>query len=165
MGLAFSSANELFVTGHFSGGISRFLFDTNGNAYSNGFVSTPQLGGVAIFDNVILVSIDVKPGSAMNSINPRSNGRIAVAILTTDAFDASTVDPSTVRFGATGTEAVPVHAAREDTDGDGRLDLILQFGTGQTGIRCGAGSALLKGKSFDGPFIKGSDLIRTVGCR
>jgi hypothetical protein len=165
LGIAFSSAGELFVTGHFSGGISRFLFDANGNAYSNGFVSTSTLGGVAIFDNVILVSIDIKPGSAVNSVNPRSNGRIVVAILTTDTFDASTVDTSTVHFGATGTEATPVHAAREDVDGDARLDLILHFDTGQTGIRCGASSAPLTGKSFGGQFIRGSDLIRTVGCK
>jgi len=165
IGLAFSSAGELFVTDHFSGGISRFLFDANGNAYPNGFVRTPMLGGVAIFDYVVRVSIDIKPGSAVNSINPRSNGRIAVAILTTDAFDASTVDTSTVHFGATGTEAAPVQVAREDADGDGRLDLILHLDTKRTGIRCGASSASLTGKSFGGQFIKGSDLIRTVGCK
>jgi hypothetical protein len=165
LGLAFSSAGELFVTDHFSGGISRFLFDASGNAYSNGFVRTQNLGGVAIFDYVVRVSIDIKPGSAVNSVNPRSNGRIAVAVLTTDAFDAFTVDTSTVHFGATGTEAAPVHAAREDVDGDGRLDLILHFDTKQTGIRCGASSASLTGKSFAGQFIKGSDLIRTVGCK
>ena len=165
LGLAFSSAGELFVTDHFSGGISRFLFDASGNAYSNGFVSTPRLGGVAIFDYVVRVSIDIKPGSAVNSINPRSNGRIAVAILTTDAFDALTVDTSTVHFGATGREAAPVHAAREDADRDGRMDLILQFDTERTGIQCGATSASLTGKSFGGQFIKGTDLIRTVGCK
>ncbi len=50
---------------------------------------------------------------------------IPVAILTTGTFDASTVNPATVRFGATGTEAAAVHSALEDVDGDGDLDMIL----------------------------------------
>jgi hypothetical protein len=41
------------------------------------------------------VSIDIKPGSAPNSINPRSRGVIPVAILTTDTFDALDIDPKT----------------------------------------------------------------------
>jgi hypothetical protein len=47
-GVAFSSAGELFVTGHWTGGISRFLFDVNGDAVPNGFTATDHLGGVAI---------------------------------------------------------------------------------------------------------------------
>jgi hypothetical protein len=46
LGVAFSSAGELFVTNQ---GISRFLFDASGNAIPNGFIVTPPLGGVAIF--------------------------------------------------------------------------------------------------------------------
>jgi 2-keto-4-pentenoate hydratase len=65
------------------------------------------------------VSIDIKPGSFPNSINPKSKGKTPVAILTTDSFDATTVDSSTVLFGATGNEAAPVHSALEDVDGDG----------------------------------------------
>lgn len=45
------------------------------------------------------VVIDIKPGSDPNAINPRSKGVIPVAILTTDTFDAQSVDPSTVQFG------------------------------------------------------------------
>ncbi len=83
----------------------------------------------------IAVDIEIKPGS----INPRSQGKFLAAVMTTDTFDATTVDPSTVRLGATGTEAPPVQAALQDFDGDGRIDL------GQT--------------------IEGSDSIRTVGCQ
>jgi hypothetical protein len=41
----------------------------------------------------VAVPIDIKPGSFPNSINPQSKGVIPVAILTTDTFDATTVDP------------------------------------------------------------------------
>lgn len=112
----------------------------------------------------IHVSIDVKPGSSENSLNPNSRGRIPVAILTTDSFDASTVDPTTVRFGSTGTEASAVHWALEDVDGDGDIDLILHFNTQQTGILCGDTSASLTGETYEGQTIEGSDIILTVGC-
>ena len=45
------------------------------------------------------VEIDIKPGSDPNSINLRSKGVIPVAILTTEDFDATTVDPLSVEFG------------------------------------------------------------------
>jgi len=50
---------------------------------------------------VIEVDIDIKPGSDPNSINLKSKGVVPVAVLTTDGFDASTVDPETVGFLAT----------------------------------------------------------------
>ena len=55
---------------------------------------------------------------------------IPVAILTTDSFDASWVDASTVVFAG----AHAVHSALEDTDGDGDLDLILHFRTEETNL-------------------------------
>jgi probable HAF family extracellular repeat protein len=111
------------------------------------------------------ISIDIKPGQFPNDINPKSQGKIPVAILTTDTFDATTVDPSTVRFGANGTEAAAVQSALEDVNGDGRTDMILQFNTQGTGIACGATSASLTGETFAGQPIQGSDAIVTTGCK
>ncbi len=122
-------------------------------------------GDIVIEPRVIRVDIDIKPGSFPNSINPRSHGVIPVGILTTDTFDATTVDPATVRFGATGGEAVPDHSALEDVDGDGNLDMILHFRTQATGIGCGNTSASLTGQTTGGELIEGSDSIRTVGCK
>jgi hypothetical protein len=116
-------------------------------------------------EGVVMVMIDIHPGSFPNSINPRSQGVIPVAILTTASFDATTVDPSTVFFGATGAEAAAVQFALEDVDGDGDLDLILHFRTQDTGIQCGQTSASLTGKTFSGQAIQGSDSIVTVGCK
>ena len=113
----------------------------------------------------IPVAIDIKPGSFPNSINPRSRGSIPVAILTTNTLDATTVDPTTVRFGRTGTEAAPVQFALEDVDGDGDTDMILHFNTQDTGIVCGDTSASLTGETFGGQAIQGTDSIKTVGCK
>lgn len=112
----------------------------------------------------IAVRVDVKPGAFPNSVNPRSNGVLTVAILTTPDFDAARVDPGTVALGPDG--AGIVHRARlADVDGDRDLDLVLQFRTPQTGIRCGDTSVALAGKTFDGRQIAGQDSIRTVGCK
>lgn len=115
-------------------------------------------------DPVTQIDIDIKPGSDPNSINPRSRGKTPVAILTTGAFDAATVDPTTVRFGAAGTEAAPAHSALEDVDGDGDVDMVLHFHTQDTGIACGDTLAMLTGSTITGEQIEGTDSIRTVSC-
>ena len=115
---------------------------------------------------VIPVSIDIEPGEFPNRISiSRDPNRIevtTVAILTTPTFDASTLDPTTVRFGKTGTEATPVQATLADANGDSMLDLVLRFRTQDTGLQCGDTSAVLTGKTVSGQAIQGSDAIVTV---
>jgi hypothetical protein len=114
---------------------------------------------------VLTVTIDIKPGSAPNSINPKSRGVIPVAILTTDAFGATTVDPLSVRFGPHGATEAHHKGHIEDINHDGEPDLVLHFQTQATGIQCGDTSAALIGETFDGEPIQGSDSIKTVGCK
>jgi hypothetical protein len=132
---------------------------------SNGQGSVCSLGGIVCPLVPVSVKIDIMPGSFPNSINPKSNAPITVAILTTDTFDATTVDPSTVRFGATGTKATPMRFSLEDVNRDGRADLLIQFRTRDTDIACGDASAALTGQTFSGQEIEGEDAITTVGCR
>jgi hypothetical protein len=116
------------------------------------------------------ITIDIRP-RFVNIISPRSSGLIPVAILTTDAtdntitFDATSVNPNTVRFGSIGTEAAAIHAALEDVDGDGDMDMILYFRTLDTDIDCGDSSASLIGTTLGGLRIQGTDSIVTVGCK
>jgi hypothetical protein len=114
------------------------------------------------------VEIDIIP----SSINPRSHGKIPVAVLTNETFDATMVDPGTVFLGLY--LAAPVHWALEDFDGDGDLDLVLQFRTQETGIQCGDTFAELMGETFFIPLLEEkriliqiftqTDTFRTVGC-
>ena len=113
--------------------------------------------------NVIGITIDIKPGSEINSINPRSRGVIPVALLTTDNFDAMSVDPATVEFGANDITTAPAHYAVEDINDDGRDDYIFHFRTQQTGIDCDTESATLTGEAIDG-FVDGPDSVRPVAC-
>jgi subtilisin family serine protease len=94
------------------------------------FRAISELHGVV----AVAVTVDIKPRDFPNSINVKSKGLIPVAILTTNSFDATAVDPNTVRFGRSGTEAQPVHFALADADGDGDRDLILHFRTEDTGL-------------------------------
>ena len=110
------------------------------------------------------VTIDIKPGNTPNSINPGSNQNIPVAVLTTETFDATQVDPLTVVFGPG--EAAESHGRShiEDVDGDGDADLVLHFRVRESGIQCGDTVATISGETFDGRPITGSDAIRTVPC-
>jgi len=114
---------------------------------------------------LITVAIDIKPGDANNSINPKSNGEIPVAILAKDGLDVFQINPATIRFGKTGEENSLSHYAFEDVDKDGDLDLMLHFKTKESGIQCGDTKAYLKGTMMNGLAIKGSDSVRTVGCK
>lgn len=110
-------------------------------------------------------AIDISPGTFPNRINPSSSAKIPVAILTTDALDASAMDPSSVRFGPGGTEAAPVYSDLEDVDGDGDLDMLLGFRVRDTGFVCGDVAGFLTGETLGGRAIEGSDSIETAGCK
>ena len=118
-----------------------------------------------IFSTLIPATIDIKPGSFPNSINLKSKGVIPVAILTTDDFDATIVDPLSVLFGPNGATESHGKGHIEDVDGDGDLDMVLHFNTLETGIQCGDTSASLSGITTGGQSFEGSDSIKTVGCK
>lgn len=126
-----------------------------GNIY--GFVAESE-------EYTIAVTIDIHPGGYPNSINPSSKGVTPVAVLSTSTFDATTIDASTVRFGATGKEAAPSQYSIRDVDGNGMPDMMLQFRTQETGITCGMTNATLSGKTVAGQEIEGSDSVKTPAC-
>jgi hypothetical protein len=102
------------------------------------------------------------PGSAANPINIMSRGVIPVAILTTDVFDATSVDPSSVRFGPSGAEDTHNLSHIEDVNSDGRPDLLLHFAIERSGIAAGDAQACLTGQTTSGLKITGCDSISTV---
>jgi len=107
---------------------------------------------------VIAVSIDIKPGSDPNSINLKSRGVVPVAVLTTDDFDASTVDPSTVLFA----DASPLRWALEDVDDDGDVDLLFHFKTQELELTGDSTEAALTGTTYDEQPIQGTDTVNIV---
>ena len=112
------------------------------------------------------VEIDVKPGSDRNPINPRSRGLISVAILSTDTFDATTLDPETIELSGA---KVAIRRRGEflvqekDVDHDGDIDLLVKIDSQGLVIEPGATIVTLTGRTFDGIRIEGSDDIALVG--
>ncbi len=101
-------------------------------------------------------------------------GLVPVAILTTDDFDAASVDPDTLIFmaadDAIGDEEDYRNCVRhglEDVDGDGDLDLVCKFPQKTTWITCETFQGVITGQTDDGQGIIGFDSINPVGkdCR
>jgi hypothetical protein len=147
-----------------------------------------------VVECVVPVVINIKPGSNPNSIQTRK-GTIPVAILTTVAgeggtplaFDATTVDPRSVRFGprkvvlsgtggaaeSHGRRRLPWHRhgcgpgrghledsfELDEVTRDGDLDMVLHFEAAATGIRVGDTEACVKGR-----FRHGGRTLTFFGC-
>jgi hypothetical protein len=109
----------------------------------------------------IEVGVDIKPGSDPNSINLGSKGVVPVAVLTTDDFDAATVDPGTVVFAG----ASPVRWTMEDVDGDGNTDLLFHFKMQELSLTEHSTEASLTGDTYDGTLIVGTDTVNIVPQR
>ncbi len=108
--------------------------------------------------NPIPVTIDIKPGSDPNSINLKSEGKVPVAVLTTDDFYASDIDPETVKFAG----ASPVKWAMEDVDDDNDKDMLFHFNTHDLDLDKDSTEATLGGKIEDGSDFEGTDSVNIV---
>jgi hypothetical protein len=138
-----------FVPGHYTATV-RVTDDDTGQGSDN----------LSIEVKAIPVTIDIKPGSWPNSINPDSRGVIPVAIISTEDFDATEVSAETVRFGPD--QAKAVQYAIEDVDDDGLDDMILHFRTQDTGLGEQDTEATLTGQTEAGKYFTGKDSIRIV---
>ena len=111
------------------------------------------------------VTIDIKPGSFPNSINLGSKGTIPVAIFSTTEFDATTIDPLTLRLADVQVrvrgKGTPM-ASTQDVNGDGLLDLVVHVETEGLALSPADIVAELVGVTFGGVSIAGSDEIRIV---
>ncbi len=112
------------------------------------------------------VEIDVKPDSIENTVNLASAGVIPVAILSSEDFDALTVDPDTVFLAgasvrlAGSSEDLLCHV--QDVNNDGYDDLLCDVETAEFMIEEGSDTVELTAETFDGVQIVGTDLIRIV---
>jgi hypothetical protein len=139
----------------------------SGAASSPSFSASTGYSPVIIIDaaSPIHVEIDIKPDSDDNSINLGSNGNVPVAIFSSQTFDATTVDPTTVRLAGAAVElkgkGTPM-ASAEDVNGDGRLDLVVHVETRALELSGTDATAVLTGQTVDGRLIRGEDTVRIV---
>jgi len=82
-----------------------------------------------------------------------------VAILSTDSFDETTVNVTTVIFRPVGAPKSHGEAHIEDVNGDGLNDMVLHFKTQQSGTVKGDTEACITGSLIDETEISGCDSI------
>ncbi|HXJ43438.1 MAG TPA: hypothetical protein VNH18_29420 [Bryobacteraceae bacterium] len=133
--------------------------NTSGQIVANGQGHAFRLDPV-----VIKVSIEIKAHTSPVTINPKSSGKIPVAVLSAPTFDATVrVDRKTLTFGrAGGEESLAFCTAPEDVNHDGLLDLVCHFDTDRTGFQSGDTRAVLKARTLDGIAIEGRALVRII---
>ena len=124
-----------------SGEINRVVVTHTDDCCSQSYLNSAQvtLNGTVIPQEVP-ASLDIKPGSCPNPLNPTSNGVLPMALIGTMGFDIDDVDPTTLLLEGT---VMPVRMSYEDvsrpvddgecactTEGpDGLMDLTLKFRT------------------------------------
>ena len=109
---------------------------------------------------------DMKQMMLHNCLNNNGHGVIPVAVLSRDDFDATQVDPLTVRLDGQEVRVVGkkgnVQAHHEDVNTDGLVDIVLQIAD-EDGIYAeGDAIAILTGETFSGTAIQGTDNICIV---
>jgi hypothetical protein len=112
-----------------------------------------------------IVDVDIKPGSYPNCFNSNDHGAIPVAILSSNVFDATQVDPSKINMDGQGVRIVgrgTTQAHIEDVNGDGFNDLMLQIEDVDGTYVAGDTVAEITGETFDGYPIMGTDSICIV---
>ena len=115
------------------------------------------------------VTLSIRPKGPRNIISWRHPEPFPSAILSTSTaagdatdFDATMIDPASIRFGPAG--AAPIGSRVYDVNGDGIPDLEFEIRALQTGFACGDTSASVTAQTFTGRTVEGSDFIRIVGC-
>ncbi len=126
------------------------------------------------------VQLDIRPGSCPNNLNPKSRGKLKVALLGSPDFDVNDVDHSTLLLEGVAPgkhrvkDLIGLGAAEDgcyDSAGgpDGYADLFLDFTTSEVceaagDLFPGSGTTLtLTGALLDGSTFTGEDGVRVVG--
>lgn len=129
-----------------------------------GGAEVPVAPGQTVED-IVLVEIDIKPGSDPNCLNINGNGVIPVAILGSELFDVGDIYQDNLSFGGLGVrmrgKKGPL-CGLEDINGDGFSDLVCHFEDDTSHWIAGSSTATLIGERSDGTSFAGTDSICVV---
>jgi hypothetical protein len=129
-----------------------------------------EFWGLLIFEThpLLGIDIDIKPGSERNPVNPKSEGVLPVAVFSSETFDATDIDPSTVVLAGAPVAQNPddggwmIHDG--DENGDGLTDVRLHFETEEIEVELLVDGqyAVLTGSTFGGTDFQGWDHVTIV---
>jgi len=135
-----------------------------------GVASLPDITTVTVTE--ISVKIDIKPGEYPNTINLKSKGVIPVAFLSSETFDATTIDPLTITLRGedfrngfvqlVGKKNSKPMASIEDVDGDGDKDLLVKIDTEKLSAYGAEMFCIFGAQTYSGHVLSGADTIRIV---
>lgn len=130
------------------------------------FSNVVYFDDVAVWESSTTLEVDISitPGGNPNSVNLKSKGLLPVAVFGTESFDASQIDPATVTFAGASVAVKGKHdklmARLEDINGDGLLDMLLQFPVQELDpAQIQDGFAVLSGATYGGDTFEGKDVI------
>lgn len=146
------------------------LFDAI--AFFDGEISAENFTNLVVIDNIscnyidFVVDIDIKPGSYPNVINLSSAGVVPVAILSSQTFDALTVNPDSITLAGASIRLIgksdKTLCHPTDVNNDGQLDLLCQVETEELLLQEGDSEATLEATTYDGKHIRGVDSVSFV---
>ncbi len=142
---------------------------TTAGDFTNGFFTDPNsaypLTCEIPTDEVIEVGIDIRPESRRNIINLNSADKFAVAILSSESFNARDVDPRSLTLAGApivtywnGFPIVLIH----DVNRDGKKDMVVYFFIQDLDVSTEDTQATLVGELYDGTAITGSDSVEII---
>jgi len=113
-----------------------------------------------------LVEIDLLPGEERNLVDPSAPDTVPVAVLGSAALDVRSIQPESLRLGGApivkdGSGATHV---LKDVNGDGWLDLVVQFAARQIQLADADTSVVLEGATAGGLRLSGRDRVETVAA-
>jgi len=125
---------------------------------------TLNISGITI-ETTKQINIEVKPGvKEMAPLNPRSKGKVPVAIMGAADFTVADINQDTLTFGSTGGEnsLSKCQPQLRDINQDGYVDQLCHFENSDAGFQGGDIEGVLQGSLKDGTNFEGRALLKVV---
>ncbi|MGH6961939.1 MAG: hypothetical protein ACREE7_15765 [Dongiaceae bacterium] len=162
---------RLPASGAYTVGVSSFprRFANGGGTTSNSLGSrangdyTLLISGVTV--PVLQINIDIKPGGSdqPSPVNPRSKGKVPVALFGSSEFAVDDVDQASLTFGHSGDEASLAKCnAPKDINGDLWPDMLCHFENQVAAFDGTEDEAIMRGKLTSGRKFEGRGWLKIV---
>jgi len=141
--------------------IAGFDFDLDGNPRI--YNDVVDMGAYEFIPPPMEVDITVHPRGRTDLLELHDHGHLPVSVLSSESFDALTIDPATVKLSGASVvrrgKSGQYLVQKQDINRDGRTDLVLYFD--QVDVAPDGNVVTLTGTTYDGTQIVGSDTIKT----